>query len=360
MRDPQLALLVCRLLLGPGSQLEAGLLRQLLGEVESHNDGSTSSGSNGRVGGGSGEGGSGAPDAVWAAAACHWLLGDGAAAAAVLLPGSGAGGGRGGQQQGQARGGWQHAVQLLPALAVLLPGVSLAAEPAHVPMRQWQQQQWQQRLRHACQLAAGALEESGLHAVALPLAVRAVAPQQQQGATACGGVQPPQQRLWRLAAAALLSATPPSAATAAAAAGAAPPTHAFGGGGSADEASPRHVSLDAPLGYQLSALQQQGWPLEAPPILSAARALRRHGTPHSAAAHGLHHAHGGSGSGGDGDGDGSSHGSSASSLPLLLLRRPTLDRRSSFGSSSVRNQQAKAVAAAQQRPRSAGSIVGEG
>lgn len=159
MGDPQLALLLCRLLhRGPGSPAEQRLLQQLREAAQ----------------------GAGASDAAAAAAACCWLQGDAAAAVDGML--------RAERAALRAAPSVEHAAQLLPLLRLLL-----AADPARDAE---QRADWRRQLRRCLCALAAALQRCGLHA----MAIQAAAAARWDG----GAVQQRQQLLQQLLAVALL------------------------------------------------------------------------------------------------------------------------------------------------------------
>lgn len=136
MKDPQLALLLCRLLHGTaGSAAEIRLLQQLRETAE----------------------GCASGDAAAAAAACCWLQGDADAAVEVML--------RSERAKLRAAATAEHAAQLLPLLQLLL-----TADP---PQDARQQADWQRHVRRCMCALTAALQGCGLHALAIQAAVAA-------------------------------------------------------------------------------------------------------------------------------------------------------------------------------------------
>ncbi|KAL4433701.1 hypothetical protein ABPG75_000142 [Micractinium tetrahymenae] len=136
MKDPQLALLLCRLLHGgAGSPAEQRLLQQLREAAE----------------------GAGSSDATAAAAACCWLQGDADSAVSLML--------RTEWAKLQAAATAEHAAQLLPLLHLLLR--------ARPPRRAEHHADWQRQLRRCLCALAAALQGCGLHALAVQAAVAA-------------------------------------------------------------------------------------------------------------------------------------------------------------------------------------------
>ena len=216
MGDPQLALLLCRLLFGSAaSAAELRLVQQLQQKAES----------------------CGSSDAAAAAAACCWLQADAAAAVAMLL----------GAEQSRlapaaAAATAEQAAHLRPLLRLMLTAV-----PA---VGQQQQADWRQRLQQCLWGLAAALQACGLHA----LAGEAVAEAElaSSGSGSSGQARPQHEVLLQqqLLAVALLPAVLE--------------LHQRGQG-----------HADAEAASQLELLQQRGVPLDAPAILSRLRRLRR-------------------------------------------------------------------------------------
>ena len=185
MGDVQLALLVARLVHGPGSEAERRAVRRHLVEPLQE---------------------AGSTD-VWAEAVGAWLLGDGAACVAALLPVRE-------QSEGAA-----DAAQLLPALALLVPAVR--PQQGSAPL----EQDLLPRLLRRCLAASAALHAAGIPALSLQLEVVAQRCRELLAAAAGGGSDSGSgsgdaRRAARACAAALLShaalpsATPPPAADA--------------------------------------------------------------------------------------------------------------------------------------------------
>jgi len=136
MKDPQLALLLCRLVHGTaGSSDELRLLQQLREKAEA----------------------CASSDAAAAAAACCWLQGQADAIVEVML--------RAERSKLRAAATAEHAAQLLPLLRLLL-----AADP---PRSEEQQAERQRQLRRCLCALAAALQGCGLHALAIQAAVAA-------------------------------------------------------------------------------------------------------------------------------------------------------------------------------------------
>lgn len=136
MADPQLALLLCRLLHGgAGSPAEQRLLQQLREAAE----------------------GAGSSDAAAAAAACCWLQGDADSALGLMLRAERAG--------LQAASSAEHAAQLLPLLRLLLAAAPLRSAEQRADRRC--------QLRSCLAALAAALQGCGLHALAVQAAAAA-------------------------------------------------------------------------------------------------------------------------------------------------------------------------------------------
>lgn len=221
MRDPQLALLLCRLLFhGAGSPAELGLLEQLQHQCDE----------------------SASSDAAAAAAACCWLRADAPATVEQLL--------RGERSCLAAAATAEHAAQLLPLLHLLV-----AAVPA---VGSEQVAKWR-RLLHRClwSLAAG-LRRCGLHALAVEAAAAAQADSlsssvQSPAAPGTDSAQQQQQQALlqgQLLAEALLPAV-------------------------LEQWQRHRKHLDADAAYQLDLLEQQGVAVDAPAVLAGLRHMRR-------------------------------------------------------------------------------------
>lgn len=225
MRDPQLALLLCRLLFGgAGGEAELGLLRKLQRAAED----------------------SPAVDAAAAAAACCWLRGEAAAVVAALLGGE--------QPRLAAAAAAEHVTQLLPLLHLLLT----AAHPADDS----QASTWRQQLQRCLWALAAALGRCGLHALAVQAATAA---QLGGGGSSAGSAQQREALLQQhLLAQALLPSVLEQ-----------------------QELQQRHA--DASAGHQLELLQQQGVSVDAPAVLTRLRRMRRGVVPAGEAASHPHH-----------------------------------------------------------------------
>lgn len=136
MRDPQLALVLCRLVYGKaGTAAELRLLQELRKKSEAGDS----------------------SDAAAAAAACCWLLADADAAVELML--------RAERAKLRSAATAEHAAQLLPLLHLLL-----TANPPHKAL---QQASWQRQLCHCLCALAAALQGCGLHALAVQAAIAA-------------------------------------------------------------------------------------------------------------------------------------------------------------------------------------------
>jgi hypothetical protein len=218
LADPQLALLLCRLLAGgPGSPAEQRLLRTLCQQAEA----------------------SGSSDAAAAIAACRWLEGDAAKALSSLLtaplPQAAAANSSPGPQ----------AAQLLPLLRLLL----LAARPNDAAERV----NWQRQLGSCLASLATALAGCGLHSWAVEAAAIAALMlpgdqprhQQQQQPEGCS------QHVEQLAAVALLPGLLEQR---------------------AGQQGQRQYDVEA--SRQVKLLQQQGLPLNTQTMLALLQSLR--------------------------------------------------------------------------------------
>lgn len=144
MGDPQLALLLCRLICGSaGSTVEQRLLQQLKQKVES----------------------SSSSDEAAAAATCLWLQADTMASVGALLN----------AEESSLAAAAEHAAQLLPLLRLMLP-----AMPA---LQEAQRKEWQQQVQRCLWCVAAALRSCGLHV----LAVQALAAAQLDNEKGKGG-----------------------------------------------------------------------------------------------------------------------------------------------------------------------------
>lgn len=221
MHDPQLALLLCRLLFhGAGSDAELSVLEQLQHKSEA------------------------APssDAAAASAACCWLRADASAAVEQLL--------RGERSCLAAAATAEHAAQLLPLLHMLVAAVPPAGSEQAAKCR---------RLLHRClwSLAAG-LRRCGLHALAVEAAAAAqadgVGSSVQRSAASCTESLEQQQQQALLQGQLLAEALLPAVL----------------------EQWQRHRKhLDADAAYQLDLLEQQGVAVDAAAVLARLRHMRR-------------------------------------------------------------------------------------
>ena len=213
LRDPQLALLLCRLLFGAcGSPAEARLLQQLQHTAEA----------------------SSASDAAAAAAVCCWMRANAEAVVRALL--------RGEQSRLAAAATAEHAAQLLPLLRLVLTAVPPAGDE--------QAGEWRRHLQRCLWALAAALRRCGLHSLAVQAAAAA-----QLGDAAGNGRghrEAPRRALLQhhLLAEALLP-------------------------GVLEQHHRQRRHLDADAAYQLELLQQQGVAVDAPAVLSRLRHARR-------------------------------------------------------------------------------------
>ena len=221
MRDPQLALLLCRLLFhGAGSDAELSVLEQLQHKSEA------------------------APssDAAAAAAACCWLRADAPAAVEQLL--------RGERSCLAAAATAEHAAQLLPLLHMLVAAVPPAGSE--------QAAKWRRLLNRCLWSLAAGLRRCGLHALAVEAAAAAqadgVGSSVQSSAASCTESLEQQQQQALLQGQLLAEALLPAVL----------------------EQWQRHRKhLDADAAYQLDLLEQQGVAVDAAAVLARLRHMRR-------------------------------------------------------------------------------------